>query len=68
MIINCTNWHEFLENINDYHAGETELRDTDDAMHIVRKPHPRMSVVVLLGTWNKKTGKGKVFTNTKVGY
>jgi hypothetical protein len=65
MIINCDNWHEFLENINDYHGGETDLRIGSDQLHIVRKPKTNMSVNVLLGTWDKKTGKGKVFTHVK---
>ena len=64
MIINCANWHELLENINDYHDGDTELRIGKDVLHIVRKPRTNMAVNVLLGTWDKKTGKGKVFTYT----
>lgn len=65
MIINCADWKEFLENINDYHGGDTELRTGDSKMHIMRKPATNMAVNVLLGTWDKQTGKGKVFTHVK---
>ena len=65
MIINSEGWADFLENINDYHGGDTELRTGSDQLHIMRKPATNMAVNVLLGTWDKKTGKGKVFTHVK---